>query len=124
MMTKNLADQQKRYEVELKTERDEVSRLREELKNLNLSHAAEIAEAKASFGEEKRRLEVEAKKHAGERVEAEKKALALQQELDSHRRDALDWLADLNKINSTLSSKCRYIHCTGICNPSDLLLFL
>jgi hypothetical protein len=80
-----------------------------------------MEEAKASFGEQKLRLEGEVKKYTDQHTEAEKKALAVQKELDSHQSDAANWLADLNKINSALASKylplsflCRHTCCTGI----------
>ena len=97
-MISRLTDLQKRHEAELKAERDEVSRLREELKTVKSGHAAELRQMGLAAAEQKKNFDAELKKISDLHAAAEK-------ELAARKAEESGWLNDLNKVNHAMSSE-------------------
>jgi len=89
------------HKAELQKERDEVSRLKAELKKAH----TQKAEMEKAAAEEKKRQEDKSQKLKELLERAETSATSTQKELDMLNAKARTWMSELNKINSEMASK-------------------
>jgi predicted nucleic acid-binding Zn-ribbon protein len=101
MLAKRLSEREKKYQAELKKERDEVSWLKEQLETLKNEHKNDIEKISSSLSQ----TSAEAKKYKDLHAEVEIEAAAAQKELDELKAKAETWRSALNKINNEMASK-------------------
>jgi len=89
------------HKAELQIERDEVSRLKAELKKAHDQNA----EMEKAAAEEKKRQESEAQKLKELLEKSETSATSTQKELDALNAKARTWMSELTKINFEMASK-------------------
>ena len=89
------------HKAELQKEKDEVSRLKEELQVAQ----SQNAEFKKAAAEEKERQEGEAQKFKDLLGQTEVRATSAQQELDTLKDKSGRWLSELTRINAEMASK-------------------
>jgi septal ring factor EnvC (AmiA/AmiB activator) len=99
---KRLAEQDKKHQAELKKERDEVSRLKEQLVAMQKAHADDMEKVQSFLSQNSADVEKYKQLHA----EAESEAAAAEKDLDAFKAKADTWLSFLNKINNDMASKC------------------
>ena len=88
------------HKAELQKERDEISRLKAELKEAQ-SQNVELEKAAAV---DKKRQETEAQKHKELLDQTQARATSVQKELDELKAKARNWTLKLEKINSEMAS--------------------
>jgi methyl-accepting chemotaxis protein len=95
------AEQDKLHQAELKKERDEICRLKEQLAATKKAHAEEVDQAKSSLS----RATADVEKYKQLYAAAEAKTGEADKELAELKAKADQWLSALNKINHEMNSE-------------------
>jgi chromosome segregation ATPase len=92
----------------MKAEQDQVSRLKEELKEIRGRHEAEIKDIRLSVSNQIKHHEAETRKLGDQYTAAAKAAAAAEEKLNAHKADMVRWESRLHQINQLFASKSSY----------------